>query len=59
MSPMQAKEDGATRLIDVIERAENASLEAVRNFLDTVDGVFPIWAAMMDPVARSSTRPSR
>jgi hypothetical protein len=41
MSPTQAKEDGATRLIDTIERAENASLEAVRNFLDTVDSVFP------------------
>jgi hypothetical protein len=34
-------ESGATRLIDTIEHAENVSLEAVRNFLDTVDGVFP------------------
>jgi hypothetical protein len=42
MSPTQAKEDGAaTRLFDVIEHAESASLEAVRNFLDTVDSVFP------------------
>ena len=41
MSPTQAKEDGGTRLIDTIEHAEKASLEAVRNFLDTVDGVFP------------------
>jgi hypothetical protein len=41
MSPIEAKEDGATRLIDTIEHAENAALEAVRSFLDTVDGVFP------------------
>jgi hypothetical protein len=41
MSPTKAKEDGATRLIETIEHAEKTSLEAVRNFLDTVDGVFP------------------
>ncbi len=41
MSPTQTNEDGGSRLIDVIEHAENASLEAVRNFLDTVDSVFP------------------
>ena len=41
MSPSRAREDGATRLIDTIEHAEKTSLEAVRNFLDTVDGVFP------------------
>ncbi len=34
-------EGGTTRLIDTIEHAEHASLEAVRNFLDTVNGVFP------------------
>ena len=34
-------EQGTTRLIDTIEHAEHVSLEAVRNFLDTVDGVFP------------------
>ena len=34
-------ERGSRRLIDTIERAERASLEAVRNFLDTVDGEFP------------------
>jgi len=34
-------EGGTTRLIDTIEHAEHASLEAVRNFLDTVYGVFP------------------
>lgn len=41
MSPTQVKEGGAGRLVDTIEHAENAALEAVRNFLDTVDGVFP------------------
>ena len=41
MSPIESKEDGATRLIDTIESAENASLEAVRKFLDTIDGIFP------------------
>ena len=41
MTPTQAKEEGTTRLIDTIEHAEHASLEAVRTFLDTVDSVFP------------------
>jgi len=35
------KDTGTTRLIDTIEHAEHASLEAVRSFLDTVNGVFP------------------
>ena len=35
------KPDGATRLIGTIEDAEQSTLEAVRKFLDTVDGVFP------------------
>ncbi len=41
MAATQAKEDGATRLIDTIEDAEKTSLEAVRKFVDTVDGAFP------------------
>jgi len=41
MAPTQANEKSTTRLIDTIEHAEHASLEAVRTFLDTVDGVFP------------------
>jgi len=32
---------GTARLIDTVEHAEHASLEAVRSFLDTVNGVFP------------------
>ncbi len=41
MSDTKAKESSGTRLIDTIEDAERASLEAVRKFVDTVDGVFP------------------
>jgi hypothetical protein len=38
----QAKrDDGAIQLIDSVEDAEHSALEAVRKFLDTVDGVFP------------------
>jgi hypothetical protein len=31
----------STQLIDSVEDAEHSALEAVRKFLDTVDGVFP------------------
>jgi len=41
MAATQAKEAERTRLIDSIEDAEKVSLEAVRRFLDTVDGAFP------------------
>ena len=41
MAANRFKQSGGTRLIESIERAERASLEAVRHFLDTVDGVFP------------------
>jgi hypothetical protein len=37
----ETKPDGATALIDSIQGVEKSSLEAVRRFLDTVDGVFP------------------
>lgn len=33
--------DTATRLIDTIGDTEKAALDAVRKFVDTVDGVFP------------------
>jgi hypothetical protein len=59
MGPTQANEDGATRLMDVVEHAESASLEAVRNFLDTVDSVFPVLAATRIPVARCWVSPPR
>jgi len=41
MASHQTKEEGATRVIGTIEHAEHMSLEAVQNFLDTVDSVFP------------------
>lgn len=41
MVTTQGRSDGAARLIDTIQDAENHSLEAVRKFVDTVDGVFP------------------
>lgn len=41
MATTPGKSDGAARLIDTIQDAENHSLEAVRKFLDTVDGAFP------------------
>ncbi len=33
--------DGAIRPIESVDDAEHSALEAVRKFLDTVDGVFP------------------
>jgi hypothetical protein len=35
------RDDGLTRIGDSVEDAEQSALEAVRRFLDTVDGVFP------------------
>ncbi len=37
----QAKPDNASRIIESIQGLEQSTLEAVRKFLDTVDGVFP------------------
>jgi len=37
----EQKPDSALRLIDTIQDAERSTLEAVRTFVDTVDGVFP------------------
>ena len=34
-------DDGAARVIDSLQNAEQSALEAVRRFLDTVNGVFP------------------
>lgn len=41
MTQTQETQTGATRLIDTIEDAERSTLEAVRKFVDTVDGAFP------------------
>jgi len=37
----KAREDGAERIIESLEDTEKATLEAVRKFLDTVNGAFP------------------
>jgi hypothetical protein len=37
----QTRDDGAIRIIESVDDAEKSALEAVRKFLDTVDGVFP------------------
>jgi len=41
ITEQKTRDDGALRLSDSVPDAENAALEAVRKFLDTVDGVFP------------------
>jgi hypothetical protein len=38
---METHDDGATRVIDSVQNVEQSALEAVRKFLDAVDGVFP------------------
>ena len=49
MAANASEAQGTTRLIDTIESAEHASLEAVRKFLDTVDSVFPHLGADEGP----------
>jgi hypothetical protein len=34
-------DDGAIRVIESVEGAEQSALEAVREFVDAVDGIFP------------------
>ena len=38
---VDTKDDGAGRILDSLQDAEHSALEAVRKFLDTVNGVFP------------------
>ena len=45
----KAREDSADRIIESIEAAEKTALEAVRRFLDTVNGVFPDVSAEDGP----------
>jgi len=35
------RNEGLVGIVNSVEEAENSALEAVRGFLDTVDGVFP------------------
>src|SRR5690348_3594424 len=37
----QVRAEGTNRVIDSIREAEESALEAVRKFVDTVNGVFP------------------
>jgi hypothetical protein len=37
----EQEEDAASRLIQTIDETEHSTLEAVRKFVDTVDGAFP------------------
>ena len=37
----ETREDGAGRIIESLQDTEKSALEAVRKFLDTVNGVFP------------------
>jgi hypothetical protein len=39
--PEETLHEGAIHAIDSVQEAEQSALEAVRKFLDTVDGVFP------------------
>jgi len=41
MSSTEVRSDGADRIIESLQAAEDSALEAVRKFLDTVNGVFP------------------
>jgi hypothetical protein len=41
MTTTDATQEDTTRLIDTIEQAETASLEAVRKFLDTINDMLP------------------
>ena len=41
MSSTEVRSDGADRIIESLQDEEDSALEAVRKFLDTVNGVFP------------------
>jgi len=41
MTVTETGEDGAHRIIESLQAAEQSALEAVRKFLDTVNGAFP------------------
>ncbi|MBF6556403.1 MAG: hypothetical protein IVW52_09560 [Acidimicrobiales bacterium] len=45
MTTTETKADGTDRIIESVQDAENSALEAVRRFLDTVNGVFPDLSA--------------
>jgi hypothetical protein len=49
MTDTDTGSDAAERIIESLEGAENSALEAVRKFLDTVNGVFPDMSADNGP----------
>jgi hypothetical protein len=38
---LETRDDGANRIIESLQDAEQSALESVRRFVDTVDGAFP------------------
>ena len=49
MTDTDTGSDAADRIVESLEGAENSALEAVRKFLDTVNGVFPDVSADNGP----------
>jgi len=49
MTDTDTGSDAADRIVGSLEGAENLALEAVRKFLDTVNGVFPDVSADNGP----------
>jgi hypothetical protein len=41
MTQTEQQDTSATRIIESVQQAEQSAFEAVRKFVDTVDGVFP------------------
>ena len=49
MASTESRSDGADRITESLQEGENSALEAVRKFLDTVNGVFPDVSAEGGP----------
>ena len=41
LTKLETRDDGANRIIDSLQDAEQSALEAVRKFVDAVNGAFP------------------
>ena len=42
VTKLDTRDDGLNRIIESLDDAEQSALEAVRKFVDTVDGAFPV-----------------
>lgn len=42
VTKLDTRDDGLNRIIESLQDAEQSALEAVRKFVDTVDGAFPV-----------------